>query len=222
METKVGLDNLARYICDVIADAGLTFPLDVTKANMALLSAGLNYSDLGYERCKDMFIALSGYFDLSHPYPSAMFVDLKGSVKIERNKTKPENNANIFQRYFGISLTEKQSYIRELHSDIYMKDKDMSAIVLGKLTQRNEFNVDGWSSLVAFAYHNAAERRAIRISSDKKYLCFDLDLKTVKNENIYLLAIRNNRDGLEWILRGIVTKTSYNLGNIVRDKFKDI
>jgi hypothetical protein len=103
-----------------------------------------------------------------------------------------------------------------------MKDREMSAVVLNKLTQRNEITVEGWCLLVAFAYHLAVEAVAVHFSRDGRYLCFDLDLQTVKGERIYALAAKTGRSGVDWMLKGIVTKSSYNLGGLLKEKFGDI
>jgi hypothetical protein len=218
MTNRPDPEKLYLFICETVKSAGMSFPADMTKINVALRNSGLNYAELGFERCKDMFEYLDDRFELSHPYPSALFVGLRGHAPEPSESVEPD----ALQRYFAVPLILKQRYIRELHGAVYMKDKDMTAVVLNKLTQRDEITADGWSALIAFAYHNAAESGALQYSKDDKYLRFALGMKSMRGDEIYVLAVKSGRivrEGCQWTLKGVVTRNSQVYGAIIRSMF---
>lgn len=218
------LAQLAERILECAAAAGLTFPCDMTKLNVALLERGVSYAALGFDRCKDMFAALEPWFELTHPYPSALFVSRRDAgptlAPAEFGSASSPGNA-LFAEYFALPLIEKSRCVRELHRDVYMKDRDMTAVVLNRLTQRDELTADGWQSLIAFAYARARGRGEARESRDGRHLRFPLELETQKREPIYALAVRNARAAREgaapWVLKGVATRSSYYLGDVVRE-----
>lgn len=140
------------------------------------------------------------------------------------NTTAPVSSPrdNIYQRYFSISLDEKKENIKFLHKYIYMKNRDMSATVLGKLTHRDEFSVFGWGAIIAFSFNDAMKKNAVYVSRDRKYLCFSLGIKSSYDDVIYLLADKSTREGCDWVLKGIATKSSKTLGSIINEHFSNI
>lgn len=130
---------------------------------------------------------------------------------------------NLLEEYFSTDLEHKKQCIKLLHENIYMKNKEMSATVLSKLTHRDELSVLGWGAIIAFSFDRAMKNRKVFLSPDKQYLCFKLGLKSTYNDEIYLLAIQNNRGiGCPWILMGIGTRTSHSLGQIIHQFFNTI
>lgn len=67
---------LARNICEKVLKSGKRFPIDVAQLSLILKQQGLEYSDYGYSRCKDLFLSLPDFFEVSHPIPTKMVIGL--------------------------------------------------------------------------------------------------------------------------------------------------
>ena len=69
-------ERLALNICEKVLKSGKRFPIDVAQLSLVLKQQGLNYSDYGFSRCKDLFLSLPDFFKASHPLPTKMVIDL--------------------------------------------------------------------------------------------------------------------------------------------------
>lgn len=69
-------ESLALNICEKVLQSGKRFPIDVAQLSLVLKQQGLDYSDYGFTRCKDLFLSLPDFFKASHPVPTKMVIDL--------------------------------------------------------------------------------------------------------------------------------------------------
>lgn len=70
-------EGLARNICEKVLKSGKGFPIDVAQLSLILKKQGLDYSDYGFSRCKDLFLSLPDFFEVSYPIPTKMVINLK-------------------------------------------------------------------------------------------------------------------------------------------------
>lgn len=69
-------EGLAYNICEKVLKSGKKFPIDVAQLSLILKQQGLDYSDYGFSRCKDLFLGLPDFFEVSHPIPTKMVIGL--------------------------------------------------------------------------------------------------------------------------------------------------
>lgn len=69
-------EDLARNICEKVLKSGKRFPIDVAQLTLILKQQGLDYSDYGFSRCKNLFFSLPDFFEVSHPTPTKMVIGL--------------------------------------------------------------------------------------------------------------------------------------------------
>lgn len=85
-------ESLALNICEKVFKSGKKFPIDVAQLSPILRQQGLDYSDYGFSRCKDLFLSLPDFFKASHPLPTKMVIDLTPKM-LEMLSPSAEDNA---------------------------------------------------------------------------------------------------------------------------------
>lgn len=124
--------NLALRICRVIHEAGLEFPVSVTRIAVLLKASGIDYKQEGYKRLKNMFDDLSLYFEQQYLSPTELMItqteEFLQRHKREEQQESSENNSKeeLEASRNGDSGTGTDS--SEEHSDDGKRKKDASSL----------------------------------------------------------------------------------------------
>lgn len=224
--------ELAVKIYFAIQQSGCGFPISVTQAALPLRDMGILYQEMGYSRLKDMLGDLKEYYDLYHKSPTELFISLTEKMQKIINNDIPiipestsQQSQNIIynaddtvMQYFVNGLVNRKKWSHQFRNEIFVRNRDMCAVVLSRITSIYDVSAEGWLNIIAYSFQLAKANN--KFMQKNSYLCFDTGIYTVKNEKIYLLAERNSRIDPKWVLLGLVTVSStQRLGDILRNEF---
>lgn len=227
-----GKQELAFKIYSAIQQSGLCFPISVTKAAIPLKDQGIHYQEMGYGRLKDMLGDLKEYYGLYHKSPTELFISLTEKMQEIINGevpviSEPESQQsqkdiydadNVVKQYFANGLTDRKKWNHQFRNEIFVRNRDMCAAVLSRITNIYDFSAEGWLNIIAYSFQLAKENN--NFMQKNGYLCFETGIYTIKNEKIYLLAEKNIRVEPKWVLLGLTTANStQRLGDILREEF---
>jgi hypothetical protein len=236
--------ELAIKIYKVIVNRGWEFPQSITRIAVPLKNAGIDYSRMGYNRLKELFLSISEFFVIEDNGTKERYInctdELRKHIKSmgldisSENYQTQDDYAELFSRleigsregvdiiadYFtnySENQTIKKELKRNLTKDIYCyRDWEKSASLLAKMTFVNDLNKNGWFNIIAYSYQIAKNEGKVYSNSMGTNICFDTGLYTLNNEKIYLLAKKNTYSDPKWLLEGFSTALpEYNYNHTV-------
>lgn len=229
---KEGKQELAIKIYLAIKRSGLSFPISVTKLAIPLKNQGIQYQEMGYGRLKDMLGDLKEYYELYHKSPTELLISLtekmqkiiNGDVPVIPKLESQQSQRNIYdadnvvKQYFANGLADRKKWNYQFRNEIFVRNRDMCAVVLSRFTGIYDFSAEGWLNIIAYSFQLAKANN--NFMQKNSYLCFETGIYSINNEKIYLLAEKNIRMEPKWVLLGLVTASStQRLGNILREEF---
>lgn len=223
--------ELAVKIYRAIQKTGHDFPISVTKAAIPLREQGIKYQEMGYSRLREMLGDLNEYYDLYHESPTELLISLTAKMrqiineyiqvdpvrKIGQDQKKYYADDTVKQ-YFVDGLSERKKWNNRFRNEIFVRNRDMCAAVLSRITSIYDFSAEGWMNIIAYSFHIAKTNN--NVMENNKYLCYATGICTVKKEEIYLLAEKNIRIEPKWVFLGLATiNSTKRIGDILREEF---
>ena len=124
-------EKLALRICHVIHEAGLEFPVSVTRIAVPLKASGIDYKQAGYKRLKNMFDDLLPYFEQQYLSPTELMITQTEEF-LQKHKQKEqetsENKLKEEQETDRHGDSEPRINSPEGQSDDGKRKKDVSSL----------------------------------------------------------------------------------------------
>ena len=134
------------------------------------------------------------------------------------NQVKDVSQLDMIEKYILHGMAGKRKWGQQFRSKIFVRNWDVTAALLNKMTQNYDFSVEGWKNIIAYSYQEARTKGSIMQSG--KYICFDTGMDTYSYDKIFLVAEKNARMSPEYVLVGISTINSKILGEIINKEFR--